>query len=266
MRVSLTLERLGASLEAGGDVAAGNALLAGQVVEELLEISLEVALVAGGDEGDDGDVAVGALVDVPLGTGNGRSVNDARAGRGDGEGATVGADPDHDLVGVVGGRGGGEPKIVRDVGDHLGSGVSGQLDKGVWMRTWTFLPPDPSCGNRLDVGDLLVDLFKSHIGVGLDLAGAASPGPAGRPDEGVAVGRGEGGTLGARGGIVSSPVVVVDGVSVGSQRAKSIAPSGVSLLDGLGGSGGSGHSRGSKEGRDNTKELHSDGLNTRLLR
>lgn len=129
-----------------------------------------------------------------------------------------------------------------------------------------FLPPDPAGGNRLDVGDLLVDLLKSHVGVGLDLAGATSPGPAGGPDKAVALDRGEGGALGTRGGITLAPVVVVDGVSRGSQRAKSIAPGSVSLLDSLGGSGGSGHSRGGKEGRNNTKELHGDDLNVRLLR
>lgn len=44
----------------------------------------------------------------------------------------------------------------------------------------------PGGGNGRDGGQLLVDVLQRNIGVGLDAAGAASPGPASRPGDGAA--------------------------------------------------------------------------------
>lgn len=96
----------------------------GQVLEELVEITAEVAHVAGSNEGEDSSVAVGALEKLPLGAENGGSGKRGGSGRRDGKRSAVRAEPDHNLVLVVGTNRRGEPQVVGHISDHVGSGVS----------------------------------------------------------------------------------------------------------------------------------------------
>ncbi|KAI6762626.1 hypothetical protein HG530_008606 [Fusarium avenaceum] len=232
---------LSAGLEAGGDVAAGNALALGEVGEERKKIALEVALVLGSDERVHSGVAVGTSEELPLSTVDGEGGKRGGSVVGDRSGTAVDTDPDHDLVLVVGANRGSEPEIVRNIRDHVGTGVS----------------PRPLCRDGLDGRDLLVDVLKSDVGVGLYVDVAASPAPFGGPGERTALVRVEGGALRSRGSLTTAPVVVVDGVSSSLDRAESVTPGGGTLVEGLGGSGrrGRGHSQ---ESRDDTKELHDD--------
>lgn len=95
------------------------------------------------------------------------------------------------------------------------------------------LRPFPNGRNRRNGGKLLVDVLKSYIGVRLDVGRPSGPGPGRGPCNGVTAQRLERGTLGARGGITGSPVVVVDGVSASLQRLESVAREGsVACLNG----------------------------------
>lgn len=77
-----------------------------------------------------------------------------------------------------------------------------------------YAPPCPLGGDRLDLGQLLVDFFKGNIGIGLDLTVSAGPAPLGRPDERVAaLDLVKGSALVSRGGLAGTPVVVVDSVA-----------------------------------------------------
>lgn len=239
--IKLTNERLSAGLEAGGDVAAGNTLVLGEVGKERKKIALEVALVLGRDEGVHSGVAVGTSEELPLSTVEGEGGKRGRSVVGDRSSAAVATDPDHDLVLVVGANRGSQPEIVGNIRNHVGAGVS----------------PCPLCRDGLDGRDLLVDVLKSDVGVGLDVDVAASPAPFGGPRERTALVRVEGGALRSRGSLTTAPVVVVDGVSSGLERAERVAPGGGTLVEGLGRGGRRGRDH-SQESRDDTKELHDD--------
>lgn len=117
-------EGLGTGLEGGDDVGVGDTLAGDEVVEEALQVTVEAGDVAGGNEGEDGGVAVGAGEEAPGGTGD-LGGGDLGSRAGDGAGTAVGAEPDHDLVLVVGADGGGEPQVVGDISDDVGASVAG---------------------------------------------------------------------------------------------------------------------------------------------
>ena len=98
-----------------------------EVVEEELEVAVEVGDVLLRDERPDLEVAVHAEPDLVAGTVDGDGGNGLAGGR-DGASTAEGSEPDHDLVGVGGTDGGGEPKVVGDVVD--GSGASAGLSGG----------------------------------------------------------------------------------------------------------------------------------------
>ncbi len=122
-KATLTGEGLGPGADALQVLAAGQALVADEVGEEVVQVAGEVILVALSDEGEYGRGPVGPLEQLPGHAGEG-GVRDGRAGGGDGAGAAVRAEPDHNLVrvGAAGARGGEE--VVGDVGDHVGAGVA----------------------------------------------------------------------------------------------------------------------------------------------
>lgn len=62
-------------------------------------------------------------VQRPLGAGNGGGV-DGLASAGDGASTAEGAEPDHNLVLVVGTNGGGEPEVVGDISNDAGAGIA----------------------------------------------------------------------------------------------------------------------------------------------
>lgn len=114
-----TTERLGARTHTLEDLAARHTLRVDEIVGEIGEVGAEVVDVgAGGDEAEDGHLAVDALVELPAVLGEGDGGNGG-AGAGDGAGAAEGGQPDHEFeFGGAGGRGGGE-EVVCDVGDEV---------------------------------------------------------------------------------------------------------------------------------------------------
>lgn len=114
---------LGTSLQLGDVLAVGDALVVDEVGEELVHVAAPRLDRAGGHKRVDGDVAVGARVEVPGGATN-FGLGNGRAGGRDGAGTAQGGEPDHNLVLVaaVGGR--GEPQVVRHIGDKVGTGVA----------------------------------------------------------------------------------------------------------------------------------------------
>ena len=245
------LEGLGAGTDTLEDLGTVDALLGDQVLGEGGQVAAEVVDVAGGDEAEDVHVAVHAVEEVPRGAED-VDGGDGAAGGGDGAGAAEGAEPDHELVvGVAVGRLAGE-EVEGDVGDEVTAGVpiyaipSRQLLRlGQGMcegkEEDCNLRPGPLGVDALHVGQGLALDVDDDVGVGLDAAGAADPGPVDAPGEGAVGGEAVvGGALLARVGRVHAPEVVVDGVVAGRLEVP-LAAEGAAL-------GGHGGREGGEEG------------------
>lgn len=206
-----TSEGLGTSLERRDPGAGRHTLAAGEVLEEEVEIAVEVAVGARRNKGVHLDAAVEPVEHLVAGAADGDSGNGTASG-GNWASAAVGGEPDHDLVGVLAARGGGEPEVVGNVGDRCAvAGLPGghvRCTALYRLRVW-YLRPLPDRRNGGNSGQLLVDLLESYVGVALDLVWATGPSPVRGPSNGAAAEGLEVGALRSRGGARRSPVVTV---------------------------------------------------------
>lgn len=118
-----TSKRLSSSLQLRDVQGVAHTLVGDEVVEKVHHVTREILNLGRGHKRVDGRVTVGARVQLPGGVGDRRG-SDRGAGGGDGAGTAESGEPDHDLVGVGAAGGGGEPEIVRDIGDNVGAGVA----------------------------------------------------------------------------------------------------------------------------------------------
>lgn len=212
-----TDERLSTGLEASSNIAAGNTLALGEVCKERKKIALKVTLVLGSNERVNGRIAIRSTEELPLRTVDGQRRKGSRARIRDRSSTAVGSNPDHDLVLVSSANRGSKPKIVGDIGNHVGSGVA----------------PCPLCRDGLDSRDFLVDVLERNVGVALDVDVSTGPAPFGGPREGLVLDGVEGGALRTGRGLAAAPVVVVNGVSFSLEGPESITPGGSSFIKGL---------------------------------
>lgn len=230
-------EGLGAGADALDVLAGAQALVGGEVVDEVLEVGVEGLGLGAGDEGEDGHLAVGPAVEVERDAADGGG-GDLAAGRRDGAGAAEGGQPDHDLVLLVAARGRAGEEVVGDVGDDVAAGVA----------------PLPGGGDRRDGAELLLlDVREDDVGVRLDLALAAGPRPAGVPGDGGAAQAVDAGALATAVGVALAPKVVVDGVRASLNAAPLVAEVGATVESLARGGRGNG---GCASAEDSGGELH----------
>lgn len=148
-----TAEGLSTSTNRLQNLRTGQTLVATEVDQELVQITVERVNRVDSDEREHGHLTVRSLPQLELLAGNSDGGNGTASG-GDGACATKSGQPDHDFVlGVTGGGGAGE-KVVGDIGDNGGAGVG----------------PGPSRGERGDRRDGLLADLSDDVGVGLDVS------------------------------------------------------------------------------------------------